>query len=453
LALTTEPPLPQPRWKKVLLAVGVLVFALGAGGFGMALYLTHKFSGRQRFVPLQTVGEMAQMAALTFNPQQAFPHRHRINLLCMGLDRNWTRDNMPYTKDARTDTMMVASLDLEKRSVAVLSIPRDTWVQMPGSRGMSKINDAHSRGGIPYAVQTVEDLLEAPIDYYVVIKQEAVQGAIDRIGGLQLDVEKDMDYDDKWGHLHIHLKKGDQRLNGEQVVGYMRFRHDEEADFGRIRRQQQVVQTLSSAMKSPTIIFRLGELFDVLNEHVKTNLRREQIMALGKMFHHVRPEDLLTAQLPGEAVMRNGAAIVEPDEEKKELLVDWLLRGNQEAANKLISVEVVNESGKPRLAERTVYWLRSMGFQAWNGGSGRFVGRKATEVVERGSLPHPGQRVLASLGLAGSRVNKDSTRRGGATVRLLLGKDAATSPVLQLSDRAGPRHSEDTLGLRSALSN
>jgi LCP family protein required for cell wall assembly len=301
--------------------------------------------------------------------------------------------------------MMVASLDLEKRAVSVLSIPRDTWVQLPGSRSMSKINDAHARGGVSYAVQTVEELLGVPIDYYVVIKQEAIQGAIDGVGGLPIKVEKDMDYDDNWGHLHIHLKEGQQRLNGEQVVGYMRFRHDQEGDFGRIRRQQQVVQTLSNQMKSPAIIMQLGQLFDVLNQHVKTNLRREQILALGKMFYHVKPDDLVTASLPGDPVYRGGVALVEPDMEKKDLVVDWLLRGNQEAANRLISVEVVNESGTPRLATKTVYWLKMMGFEAWNGGAGRFAGRKATEVVERGALPHSGQRVLTSLGLTGGKVN------------------------------------------------
>src|SRR5262249_55164366 len=119
-------------------------------GFGTVFYLTHKFSGRRGFHPVQTVVDAARLADVSFNPEKSSPGAHRITLLCMGLDRNWTRNNMPYTRNARTDTLMVASLDLDRRAVSVLSIPRDTRVTLPGTGILSKINDAHARGGIPY---------------------------------------------------------------------------------------------------------------------------------------------------------------------------------------------------------------------------------------------------------------------------------------------------------------
>jgi len=208
-------------WKKTLIGLGLVVFTIGCMASGAGLYLAQKFAGQRGFHPLIAVGRAAHYADVAFNPAQTFPGRRRINLLCLGLDRNWTRKDMPYTKGARSDTMMVASLDLERRAVSVLSIPRDTWVELPGAHRHAKINDAFARGGAPYAIQTAEEFLGAKIDYYVVIKQEAIQGAIDQLGGLNVPVEKSMNYDDNWGHLHVHLKSGQQRLTGEQTVGYM----------------------------------------------------------------------------------------------------------------------------------------------------------------------------------------------------------------------------------------
>jgi LCP family protein required for cell wall assembly len=422
---------PRSRLKRALLATGLALFTLGAMGFGVALYFTHRFTGKRHLNPIQTTVDMVHLVNVSFNPEQTFPGRHRINILCLGLDRNWTRDDQPYTKNSRSDTMMVASLDLDRRSASVLSIPRDTRVPLPGA-GLSKINDAHARGGIPYTVQTVEDFLGVKIDYHVVIKQEAIQGTIDRLGGLGVKVEKQMDYDDNWGHLHIHLKPGAQVLSGEQVVGYMRYRHDRDGDFGRIRRQQQVVQVLADQLKNPTVLFRMPELFDVLNEHVKTNLRRDQILALGRMFYHVRPEDLVTASLSGNAVTRDDLAYVEPDEKKKELLVDWLINGNEQAANALISVEVLNRSGSARLGRQTLFWLKEAGFHVWYGRTRVARGDSAlpvSEAIERGTLARSGRRVLSSLGLQG-KVRKEVVQRRGADVTLVLGKDAARSPTL-----------------------
>jgi polyisoprenyl-teichoic acid--peptidoglycan teichoic acid transferase len=423
----------RPRWKKVLAALGILAFVFGAAGFGTAVYLTHKFSGNKHFNLSKTFGTMQTLAEATFNPEQAFPNQHRITLLCMGLDRNWTNKDMFYTRNARSDTLMVASLDLDRKAVSVLSVPRDTWVEMPGTHSHAKINDAHSRGGIPYAKKTVEQFLDVPVDYYVVIKQEAIQGAIDHIGGLEVNVEKAMDYDDNWGHLHIHLKPGKQVLNGEQVVGYMRFRHDQEGDFGRMRRQQQVIQLLTARLKNPAIVWRMPELFDVLNEYVQTNLRRDQILALGKMFHHVQPQDLKTATLPGDAYVKDGVAIVDANPKKKERMVDWLLRGDEGAEKGLISVEVVNESGDARLASQVVRSLKGDGFEAWGGAPRTHPAepRAVTEALDHGALPNAGHCVMEALGVQGPvEKKKPDHPTSHAMVTLLLGKDAATSPLV-----------------------
>jgi LCP family protein required for cell wall assembly len=243
-------------WMKLL----GLVFLIAIGGLvGGAYFVGHRLSGRQVFAPATQTREFYQIAV---HPESLFPDRDRLNILCLGLDRNWTNQGLPYTKGTRSDTMIIVSLDLRKRSVAALSIPRDSRVQVP-DYGLHKINEAHMLGGIDLTIDTVREFLEIPIDYYIRVKLGAVEKVVDALGGVQVHVEKDMKYDDNWGQLHIDLKEGDQLLTGKQVEGYMRYRHDAEGDFGRMRRQQQVMRAIAQQLKSPATLLHLEEWIDL----------------------------------------------------------------------------------------------------------------------------------------------------------------------------------------------
>src|SRR5262245_40043703 len=112
-------------WLKL---IGIVLLFGVSGLLGGAYFVGHRLSGRQTFAPAQQTREFYQIAV---DPQSLFPDRDRLNILCLGLDRNWTNEGLPYTKTVRSDTMMVASLDLRKRSVAILSIPRDSRVHVP----------------------------------------------------------------------------------------------------------------------------------------------------------------------------------------------------------------------------------------------------------------------------------------------------------------------------------
>jgi len=433
-----NPPRPRRRWlRNTLITLATTVFVILATGVVGAYYLAHKFSGRKSWNPWTATGDLLNMGRTALNPKDAFPRQNRINILCLGLDRNWTRKNMPYTKDARTDTMMVASLDLDTQRVSILSIPRDTRVELPRG-GVEKINAAHSLGGIPYTKETVEQFLGIKIDYHVVIKQEAIEGAINALGGVKMKVEKDMDYDDNWGHLHIHLKKGVQTLNGEQVVGYMRFRKDEEGDLGRIRRQQQVVRVLTGEMKNPHVVTKVGGLFDQINKYVKTDLSKQQIVALGRMFHQTDLDNVVTASLPCYARMIDGISFLEPEDDKKELVVDWLLRGNEQSANKLISVAVVNGCKDRELTSRVVATLRSLGFRAYyRGRLAEDGGRSVTLAQDHGRLARSARRVVNALGVAGAEVEKDpEPDRSGPYVTLVVGGDLSTNPYILTAEAA-----------------
>jgi LCP family protein required for cell wall assembly len=359
---------------------------------GALYYIGHRWSGRGHFAPVTQTREFFQVA---FHPEELFPGQTRLTILCMGLDRNWTNKDQPYSKSTRTDTMIATSLDLLSQRVQAISIPRDLRVEIPGHR-FSKINDAYRFGGAGLTLETVDQFLGIRMDYYVVVKLGAMQQLVDKIGGVPVDVEKDMDYEDKWGHLFIHLKRGPQTLNGEQIEGYMRFRHDAESDYGRMRRQQQVLRAVLARLQSPTVAVHVPELIDLFSQSIETNLTREQILGLARMFHQVHPEEVVAESLPGRDRMLDGISYLEPEERRTKILVDWLLRGEETAANRLTTVRVLNGCRSRRTTDWVVQQLRDQEFHVTFAGRAREESA-VTQINGRGRHPDAGQRVAAAL--------------------------------------------------------
>ncbi|MBI2264663.1 MAG: LCP family protein [Armatimonadetes bacterium] len=271
--------------------------------------------------PLQSLADWTRTFA---SPTEAFG-KDRITLLVMGLDQNWTEKDIMYTKGARSDSMILVNLNLADRAVSLLSIPRDTWVEIPGY-GTDRINAAHSLGGVPLARQAVETFLGVPIDYHVLLKINAGKDLIDALDGVYLNVEKPMDYDDSWGHLHIHLKPGYRKLTGEQAMGYARFRNDEEGDFGRIRRQQQLLDAILRRMRSPAVLDKVRDLVEVLQKNVETDLQTRQLLTLAGIYRGFQRQKLHTSILKGEdAVTGAGAMVLIPnEEEKRRVMLEFL---------------------------------------------------------------------------------------------------------------------------------
>jgi len=418
-----------------VLFLGLLALA-AAGGLALLYAGGHRLLGNSQFSPIAQTRDLYEIAV---RPQEVFPNQERINILCLGLDRNWTRQGLPYTKNVRSDTMIVLSLDLIRRKAYALSIPRDLRVEIP-DHGYSRINDAHRHGGIALTLETVQNFLGTSLDYYAVIKIGAVRTLVDAVGGLEIEVEKDMDYDDNWGQLHIHLKEGMQHLDGEQVEGYMRFRHDPEGDFGRMRRQQQVFRTITGELKSPAIVFRFNDLMTVLEENVETNLSRKQLMALGRMFSETGPDDLVTHTVPAENRPRDGVAYLEVFEEPKEALVEWLLHGNAMAEHRLIEVDVQNGCRSREATEWTVDLLRAYEFPSRNRGRAAGGERDVTQIIDHGRHTQAARRVAETLGLGELSYEK---RSWGPAVTVIVGAD--------LRDRHDPTYPSATVSSETVL--
>src|SRR5580658_1655505 len=158
----------------------------------------------------------------------------KLNLLILGYQAD----------EATTDTIILAHLDVSRRTVTLVSIPRDTWVPVSG-QGPMKINAAYAFGGAHSTAKVTSKLMGGvPIDAIGALQPEGAAAIVDAMGGLDVNVDERMDYDDNNGELHIHLSKGEQHLTGAQVAGYVRFRHDATSDFGRVKRQQQILKLM-----------------------------------------------------------------------------------------------------------------------------------------------------------------------------------------------------------------
>ncbi len=228
-----------------------------------------------------------------------------VNVLVIGVDNT--------AKVQRADTLMVIHLNAEKNRIGVLSIPRDTRVKIP-EIGWTKINHAYAYGGIPLTRQTVSDFIRVPIDYHIKVNMSGVETLIDQIGGVTVEIPKDLYYMDQAGDLYIDFKKGNQNLNGKQAVQYLRFRHDGNADLGRIQRQQSFVQAFAKKMLASGNPTELPIILGRMSRMVDTDMSSRQIAGMALQFKEAFNANRMdTATLPGSAALIGGVSYWRPD--------------------------------------------------------------------------------------------------------------------------------------------
>ncbi|MEL7568026.1 MAG: LCP family protein [Dehalobacterium sp.] len=235
----------------------------------------------------------------------------RINILLLGTDED-------IGTDSRTDTIILASLDRENNKISLLSIPRDTRVNIPGF-GENKINSANLLGGVDLVKESISNLIKVPIDFYVLTNFEGFKGIVDTLGGVEIDVEQNMKYRVYDGM--IDLKKGLQRLDGEKALQYVRFRHDKLGDISRTQRQQKFLTALAKEMMQAKNIVKLPVLIPKLNEAVKTDLSITQMVGLAQEFGNYDLSSITVQTLPGNFVNINGGSYWYVDEEKAHQMV------------------------------------------------------------------------------------------------------------------------------------
>ncbi|MFC2315212.1 MAG: LCP family protein [Selenomonas massiliensis] len=230
-----------------------------------------------------------------------------IHVMILGVDER--KDDV-----GRSDTLMVATVDPEKGTASLLSIPRDTRVAIEGV-GYDKINAAYAYGGYALTKKTLEQLLDVPMDYYILIDVHAFERIIDALDGIDIDVEKRMYYEDPWdddGGLIIDLRPGMQHMDGKTAVTYVRYR-DEEGDIGRVKRQQKFMRACVDAVTTPAILPRLPGIITSVIDSVKTDLSVRQMLEFIGTLKESHTKGLRTDMVPGRPLYIDEVSYWIPD--------------------------------------------------------------------------------------------------------------------------------------------
>ena len=226
----------------------------------------------------------------------------------------------------RSDTLMIATLDPDKNQAALLSVPRDTRVKIKG-HGFDKINAAYAYGGRKLTQETIESLLNTHIDHYIKINVHGFTKIIDALGGIDIDVEKRMYYEDPWdddGGLYIDLQPGMQHMDGKTAITYVRYR-DEEGDIGRIKRQQNFMKAVMDKLVSPTIIPKLPAIVSAVSDSVETDMSVSEILSFLGTLQDAKDNGLKSEMLPGKPVYIDGISYWVPDISKtRQILANTL---------------------------------------------------------------------------------------------------------------------------------
>jgi len=362
----------MPKAVKITLAVVFVVIAFGAGFIYHQIHtiLNPKggpHGGSSTSIP-QTLIEVNNI----FNhPEQGFPGQHKTTILCMGIDDSWTNNDEVYTSHSRTDTLFLLTLNFDNKTASMLSIPRDTYTHIAGTDYSSKINSAFSMGGPQRSMATVAEMTGIQPDHYLVLNINATKSMVNALGGVEVNVEHQMDYDDKWGHLSIHLKPGQQHLDGDDAVAFARYRHGnagapispEDGDERRMYRQHILMRAMVDKAKNLMTIAEAPTLVDTAMQSIRTDLTRDQLFDLGSMYRHLQPDQLLTGSLPGDSFKSaKGAWDYKLDPDKMKAYVDWFVNGNSSAARALVPVVVKNGAGVTGLASHAVDQLKAAGY-------------------------------------------------------------------------------------------
>jgi LCP family protein required for cell wall assembly len=381
---------PRRRWLWALTPAAVIIL-LGAAGFW---YLQH--------LGLRPWDNIIRGP---FNPP--FGGLKQVNVLILGVDGE---DPEPR----RSDTIMITRFDLSQKRLGIVSIPRDFRVAIPG-HGEQKINSAFSLGGVELTSRTIADLIGVRPDYYIAIDSAGLERLVDALGGVEINVDKRMHYHDRAQRLNIDLQPGLQRLNGNQAVGYVRFRHDRTGDLARIGRQQNFIRAVMHEAVQPRNLPRLPRLLSLFAKSVETNLTVSDLKAMSGLLKEIGPERVKAVTAPGSTLDLHGVSYLEPDSERMLRMVNEVL------FNVSPRIAIVNATEIPGVEAGLVKRLNDAGFDV---SEVRFASHavSASEVVDQQSHPEEAAEIQRWLN-CGTVVRRDGEEVPGADITILLGTD------------------------------
>jgi len=385
-------------------------------------------------------------------PDLTWKGTERVNILVLGIDQR------PGEEGAfRTDTMLVLTLDPVTKTGGMLSIPRDLWVPIPGY-GVGRINTAHvlgdiddyPGGGPALAVKTVENNLGIPIHYYARVDFNAFVELVNRIGGIDIYVEEEIDdpiypsHDpaDPYGYDPLYIEAGQQHFDGETALKYARTRHSAGGDFDRAERQQQVLKAVFDKVTQldmlPTLLAQAPQMWGLLRDSVMTDLTLDQIVALARLASQVETEDIAFGVIDERYTMfhetDDGQQVLILLRDEMRVLRDEIFtaerirdedgpatgsQGDMEAA----TIEVLNGTVTTGLAADVTELLRREGLDVVHTGNADRQDIAESLVVAHSDKTATAEYIAGLLDLPRSAVVQGSDPAAEYDVSLILGGD------------------------------
>jgi polyisoprenyl-teichoic acid--peptidoglycan teichoic acid transferase len=294
----------------------ILVLLLGLSG-----YIYYQYSqGLQQASGKSTVSA-SETTKTEFNGAET-KLTDKINILLLGVDSRGE-------EKSRTDTIMIAQYDPENQKAKLVSLMRDIYVEIPDKQSY-KINTAYFLGGPELLRKTIKQNFDIDIHYYAVIDFKGFESVVDTLApnGIEMDVEKRMSE-----NIGVVLQPGLQNLNGKQLLGYARFRHDANGDFGRVERQQKVINALKDEAISINGVAKLPKLVGTIQPYIDTNLAGLDLLAVVKDFFLHPPADIETLTIPVEQSYttesyEHAGSVLEIDFDENKQAIEQFLNGN-----------------------------------------------------------------------------------------------------------------------------
>lgn len=265
-------PKKKRTWLKVVLLI-ILIGIVGVGAYGYSIYDNLQKTAKGLHTPIDRSPVVERTSKLDMKKKEPF------SVLMLGIDER-------EGDKGRSDTMIVITVNPEKKSMEMLSIPRDTRVEIVGKGMDDKINHAYAFGGVEMSMNTIEKYLDIPIDYYVRMNMEGFKEIVDAVGGIT--VNNDLDF----SVSTTHFPEGEISLNGEEALKYSRMRkEDPRGDFGRQLRQRQIIQAVMKKGANVSTLWKYDDMLKAVGNNVETNISFDEMKSIQKNYaearHHV----------------------------------------------------------------------------------------------------------------------------------------------------------------------
>ncbi len=428
-------------WMFLLLFTGTVTTSFGA--------ITALFAP----VEPEFFSQLIQFNASDILWRRRFPYRlsRPMNILVMGIDNvPGVEENSPDVFEGRSDTLLLLQANPSNQTISLLSVPRDTQVQIPGV-GLAKINEANVYGGPKLAERVLENTLnDIEINRYVRVSKGAFRELVEQLGGVEVFVPQRMSYVDNTQKLNIDLQPGWQNLDGKQAEQFARFRDEVYGDIGRVQRQQVLLQGLRNRVSNVTVLPRLPQIIRVMQKYVDTNLSFQEMLALISFGLDLDRDDFKMVMLPGRPSSSDeyfSSYWIVDNEGRKRVLEQYfdvkLDKFNSDnlynpmAVNEISLLEtkiaIQNASSNSKGAEKVAEYLRDKGFYNVYVVPDWYEKQSLTQVIVQGGYLKSAETVKTALGFG--NIEAASTGEIGSDFTIRLGEDYVTQ-ILQENDKS-----------------